>query len=137
MKNYQRQTFQKQTGKAFSCQIKVRVLNVLETKCTVGCKIAAFRIKGKLKHEPWYVTTETGARLTVLFLWRNAINLRQTNLSKKNRRGILLPNKSLGSIGKLITRRGNSTLNCTRKECDIGFQVQFDVELTSQVMDFP
>ena len=50
------------------------------------------------------------------------------------------------SIGKFITRRGNSTLNCTRKpishesrndECDIGFQVQFNVEFTSQVMNFP
>ena len=38
------------------------------------------------------------------------------------------------------------TLNCTRKpishesrsdECEIGFQVQFNVEFTSQVMDFP
>ena len=50
------------------------------------------------------------------------------------------------SIGKFITWRGNSTLNCTRKpishesrsdECDIGFQVQFNVEFSSQVMNFP
>ena len=49
-------------------------------------------------------------------------------------------------IGKFIIWRGNSTLNCTRKpishgpwsdECDVGFQVQFNVEFTSQVMDFP
>ena len=42
-------------------------------------------------------------------------------------------------IGKFITWRGNSTLNCTRKpishesrsdECDIGFQVQFNDSLT-------
>ena len=66
-KNYQRQTFQKQTGKAFSCQIKVRVIHVLETKHTVGCKIAAFGFKGELKHEPRYATMETSARLTVLF----------------------------------------------------------------------
>ena len=40
----------------------------------------------------------------------------------------------------------NSALNCTRKpishesrsdECDIGFQVQFNAEFTSQVMNFP
>ena len=50
------------------------------------------------------------------------------------------------SIGKFITWRGNSTLNCTRKpishesrsdECDIGFQVQFNVEFPRQVMNFP
>ena len=50
------------------------------------------------------------------------------------------------SIGKFITWRGNSTLNCTRKpishesrsdSCDIGFQVQFNVEFSSQVMNFP
>ena len=50
------------------------------------------------------------------------------------------------SIGKFITWRGNSTLNCTRKpishesrseECDIGFQGQFNVEFSSQVMNFP
>ena len=49
-------------------------------------------------------------------------------------------------IGKFITWRGNSTLNCTWKpisheswsdECDIGFQVQFNAEFTSQVMNFP
>ena len=48
--------------------------------------------------------------------------------------------------GKSITWRGNSTLICSRKpishesrsdECDMGFQVQFNVEFTSQVMDFP
>ena len=50
------------------------------------------------------------------------------------------------SIGKFITGRGNSALNCTRKpishesrsdECNIGFQVQFNAEFTSQVMNFP
>ena len=55
---------------------------------------------------------------------------------------------TLGSdfIGKFITWRGNSALNCTRKpishesrsdECDIGFQVQFNAEFSSQVMNFP
>ena len=46
-KNCQRQTFQKQTGKkclSFSCQIEVWVL--LETKCIVGYKMAAFRFEG-------------------------------------------------------------------------------------------
>ena len=49
------------------------------------------------------------------------------------------------SIEKFITWRGNSALNCTWKpishesgsdECDIGFQVQFNAEFTSQVMNF-
>ena len=80
-KTCQRQTFQKQTGKkclAFSCQIKVWVL--LETKCSVGYKMAAFHFEGpylssfgELKREPKYVKTETSAKLTVLFLGRKEI----------------------------------------------------------------
>ena len=57
-----------------------------------------------------------------------------------------LMSHSMNSIGKFITWRGNSALNCTRKpishesrsdECDIGFQVQFNAEFTSQEMNFP
>ena len=59
---------------------------------------------------------------------------------------IVLLRSQFYSIGKFITFRGNSAFNCTRKpishesrsdECDIGFQVQFDAEFTSQVMNFP
>jgi len=48
--------------------------------------------------------------------------------------------------GKFITWLVNSALNCSwkpilyesfRDECDIGFQVQFNAEFTSQVMYFP
>ena len=50
------------------------------------------------------------------------------------------------NIGKFITWRRNSALNCTWKpmiarmakgECDFGFQMQFNVEFPRQVMDFP
>ena len=70
----------------------------------------------------------------------------QQKKKKKNWRQTIDCKGKADTIGKFITWRGNSALNCTRKpishesrsdECDIGFQVQFNAEFTSQVMNFP
>ena len=90
----------------------------------------------------WYWWNSTDLGLIDMFLINLNTEIVACILSfRKSRHKPNLEN----TIEKFITWRGNSALNCTwkpishesrRDECDIGFQVQFDVEFSSQVMNF-